>query len=234
MKHGLKRHISIVFTIVALSGGTAVRGWAQQEGQQVPVSMGKQAVSVVLKHYALKSQAVDLKTGQPLPLAGSWSIGKLPPAACPQTKEACLEVFYQVPAESARCSWVVLLNDDGTDGKFLDENDDTERFMRLKISQSEAKALVNTRKKPTFPQIAMMAHVSGAVVTEVLVGKSGEVQNVKVVSGPPMELQASADAAREWSFKPMMVGARAVPYEVQLVFTFRTTGPPYATVEVAP
>ena len=129
---------------------------------------------------------------------------------------------------------MVLLNGDGTDGKFLDENDDTERYMRLRVTMSEAKALVDTRKKPIYPPIAVAARVSGPVIMEALVDKAGEVRNLRIVSGAPMLQQAAMDAARVWKFKPMMVGARAVPYALQFVFTFRTQSTTFSTVEVAP
>jgi TonB family protein len=234
MERRLKWFVFAVCTLPCVTFWTASQGWTQQESPQVPASAGKLAVNAVLKHYAVDPLALDPKTGQPLPTSGSWSIGKVPHSSCPQTNETCLEVFYQVAAESVRCSWVVLLNGDGTDGRFLDEDDDTERYMVLKVSPSEAKALVNTRKKPTFPPIAILAHVNGAVVLQVLVGKLGEVQKVAVLSGPAMEQQAAIDAAKKWNFKPMLVGARDQPYELQLVFTFRTIGPSSATVEVAP
>ena len=234
MGRRLNWFIFAVCTLPCVTFWTALQAWTQQESLQAQDSAGKLAVSVVLKHYAVDPLALNPKTEQPLPTDGSWSIGKLPPSSCPQTNERCLEVFYEVAAESVRCSWVVLLNGDGSDGRFLDESDDTVRYMVLKVSPSEAKALVNTRKKPTFPPIAIMAHVNGAVVLQVLVGKSGEVQKAAVLSGPPMEQQAAIDAAKKWSFKPMLVGARAQPYELQLVFTFRTLGPSFATVEVAP
>lgn len=127
-----------------------------------------------------------------------------------------------------------MLNSNGTDGTVLDENDDAERYLIRKVSQSEARSLVHSRRKPVFPPIAVMAHENGVVVVEALVGKSGDVEKVNVISGPRMEQAAAADAARGWSFRPMMVGSRAVPYELQLVFNFRTTGPSYATVDMKP
>jgi hypothetical protein len=227
---------TIVSTVLvgALLAAHALHGRAQQTDAPARASLGQQAVGTVLKHYSLNPLALDSKTGQPLPRDGKWSVGKTMPAVCPQTGPACAEVFYEVPAESVRCSWVVLLNPDGTDGKFLDEDDDTERYMLLKVSTAEAKDLVATRKKPTFPPIAKAAQVSGAVSMGVLVGKGGNVEKVALLSGPPMEQQSSLDAARNWIFRPMVVGTRAVPYEVQLVFTYRTSGPSNASVEVAP
>ena len=226
--------IKVFWIIVCVAGLTETRGRAQQESPQAPVPVEKLAVSAVLKRYAINPLALDPKTAHPLPRDGKWSVSNVRPVSCPQTTETCLEVFYRVAAESVQCSWIVLLNRDSVDVKFLDENDDAEHYMTPMVSQNEAKALVNTRKKAVFPPIAIAAHVTGTVVLDVFVGKTGEVQKVAVESGPAMEQQAALDAARNWSFKPMMVGTRAVPYATQLAFTFRTTGPGFATVEMAP
>jgi len=233
MRHRPWQFFMHVSVSAVLLSGTAF-GWAQQESHSGTPSVGTQAVSVVLKHYAMNPLALTPKTGHALPGDGTWSLSKSSPASCPQTKETCVGISYQVPAESVRCYWVVLLNEDGTDGTFLEENDDSEHYLLRKVLPGEATTLVDRRQKPLYPPIAMAAHISGTVVMEAMVGKSGEVQKIALVSGPTMVQPASLDAARQWSFKPMMVGSRAVPYEIQLVFAFRTTGPPIGTVETTP
>jgi TonB family protein len=191
-------------------------------------------VGVVLKHYAVNPHALEPTTQKPLSREGSWSISKTAPASCPQTNEACIEVIYKVPAEAVQCSWVVLLNGDGKDGKFLEENDDTERYFLRVVPKSEASPLLNATKNPVYPPIAMAARVTGDVVLDAVVGKSGGMRDIFVVSGPAMLQQASLDGARYWSFKPIMLGARAVPYEVKLVFKFRLLAVPTAKGELAP
>jgi outer membrane biosynthesis protein TonB len=54
----------------------------------------------------------------------------------------------------------------------------------------------------------------------VVVDKSGKVEKVNVLSGPAMEQQAAYDVAQMWTFKPMMVGAKAVQFDVKLIFSF--------------
>jgi len=223
----------LCYLVCALGAGSTL-GWTQRQSPSKPLSVGAQAVSLVLKHYTFNAAALNPKTEQPLAGKGNWSLSKATPASCPQTGETCVEVFYEFPAESVRCSWVVLLNADGADGKFLDENDDTERYMLFTATKSEAKALVDTRKKPVYPAIAVAAGVSGAIVLNVLVDKTGQVQKIAIVSGPTMLNGAAMEAARSWKFKPMMVGARAVPYSAQLTFSFRTMNPSMSVVEVAP
>lgn len=219
---------------LALLAAPALCGLAQQTSAPAQASLGQQAVGVVLKHYALSPLAVDEKTKKPLARDGKWSAGKTPPPACPQGSTACTEVFYEVPAEGVRCSWVVVMNPDGTDGKFLDEDDDTERYMLLRVSPADSKALVVSREKPVYPPIAMAARVEGSVVMSAIVGKSGHVQDVIVVSAPAMLRQSGIEAAQRWIFKPLTIGTRTVPYTVQLLFTFHSRGSSDGSVEVAP
>jgi len=145
-----------------------------------------------------------------------------------------MAVFYQVPAESVRCSWVVLLNADGTDGNFLEEDDDTVFYMLRKASESEAKTLVTTRAKALYPPIAMAAHVNGTVAVDAIVDPTGGVQKVIVASGPEMLRATSSDAVRKWAFLPMMVGSRAIPYEIEVSLRFQTSGLSNGTVNMTP
>ena len=233
MRQGLRRFVFGVCAVVAAAGWAAASGWAQEASPQAAV-VAKQALGVVMKHYIMDPLAVDARTNRPLPTNGSWSAGKTASASCPQSKETCVEVVYEVESAQVRCSWVVLLTGDGSDGKILDENDDAARYLRVQVAPSEAKALVISRQKPKYPPIALAARVSGAVMMQTLVGKAGEVEKIVVQAGPPMVQQAALDAAQKWKFKPVTVGARAVPYAIQLVFTFRTTGPQFDEVVVAP
>lgn len=193
---------------------------AQSPNGSPAASIGAQAVKVVLKHFTINPLAADPNTHQPLRADGSWSIGKDRPSACPQSAETCVEVFYTVAEQSAKCSWAVSLDENGTDGTILDENDDTDNYMVRTVSDSEALPLIKSRAKPVYPPIALAARVTGPVVMTALVGKTGEVQRVGVVSGPPMLIQTSIDAVKKWTFVPMTAGTRALPYEVRLVFTF--------------
>lgn len=232
MKLALLRYVLPGCVAVIFAVETA-QGTAQRDSS-TPSSVGPQAVKVVLKHYAMNPLALDPKMKEALPGTGGWLIGNARPASCPQTTETCAEVIYQVPAESVRCSWVVLLSTDGSDGTFLDENDDAEHYLLPMISESDAQAFVTSRKKPIYPPIAIAAHLSGTVTVNALVSKSGDVQQIVSTGGPAMLRGAAEEAARGWSLKPLTVGARAVPYEIQLSFTFQTKGPPSGTVDMAP
>jgi len=184
-------------------------------------SVGPQAVKVVLKHFVINPFASDPSTQHPLRSDGSWSFSKNRPASCPQVP-TCVEVFYAVPAQSAKCSWVIALDETSTDGTIVDENSDADTYMVRTLKGPEIVPFIKSRIIPAWAPIAKAAGVSGVVVVSVLVGKSGEVLRTPPVSGPPMLIPTCVDAAKKWSFVPMTVGARPVQYQVQLVFTFNS------------
>jgi TonB family protein len=218
---------------VAVLGLGITTARAQPDSPSKPVSLGAQAAAVVLKHYAINPTVDHPTTGMPLPADGSWSLSKTHPAFCPPADDRCVEVFYDVPAASVRCSWVVQLTANGTDGQFLEENDDVATYLVRVLSGSEAGALVDKRKNPVYPPIALAARVSGDVLVNVIVGKRGDVQTVRILSGNPMLQWTSIEAAQKWKFKPLMVGTRSVPYRVNIVFKFQPN-PQIITGDLAP
>jgi hypothetical protein len=220
MKRPLVRSTWLVCAVAVLALGSTP-AWPQADSPPNPASLGAQAVAVVLKHYAMNPVVDNPTTGVPLPTNGSWSLGKTRPAACPQTDDKCVEVFYDVPAASAHCSWVVQLNTDSSDGQFLDENDAAATYLVRVLSPNEAAALVNKRKNPVYPPIALAGRVTGEVLLNVIVGKKGEFQMAHVLGGNPMLQWTSIEAAHKWTFKPFILGHRAVPYQVKLVFKFQ-------------
>jgi protein TonB len=65
--------------------------------------------------------------------------------------------------------------------------------------------------KPTYPREAIHAHVEGVVVLEATVTASGDVVDVKVISGPPLLIPAAIKAVEEWKYEPTFINGRAVP-----------------------
>ncbi|MGB2887989.1 MAG: energy transducer TonB [Candidatus Acidiferrales bacterium] len=59
---------------------------------------------------------------------------------------------------------------------------------------------------PDYPAQAVKKHIEGTVVMSIVVGKSGKVSGVTVLSGPPELLQASIDAVNQWEFEPPAKG----------------------------
>ena len=199
---------------------------AQAQPAQDLQSAGTHAVHALAQHVVLIAKNPVPKTGQQLTTTGHWLIGNETPPACsnvPAGSGACLRVIYAVPEAAVSCEWVVLLNTDGSDVTFLDENDDAAHYFLVKLSAAAAKPLVLNKREPVYPPIAGAAHVQGDVKVEILIRANGRT-SMGEATGPPMLTGASTDAARDWDFKPLQIGNRTVPYQTEIVFHFTSSG----------
>ncbi|HZL26105.1 MAG TPA: M56 family metallopeptidase [Acidobacteriaceae bacterium] len=87
----------------------------------------------------------------------------------------------------------------------------------VRVSAAVMAGNVLTRVNPVYPPDAKAAGVSGTVVLHAIIGKSGEIESLVVVSGPA-ELQTSAlDAVRQWRYMPYLLNGE--PTEVDTTIT---------------
>jgi periplasmic protein TonB len=74
---------------------------------------------------------------------------------------------------------------------------------------------------PLYPAIAVAVRAEGTVVLQAMISKSGAIENLRVVSGPPMLQQAAIDAVKQWRYRPYALDGQAVEVEttVNVVFS---------------
>jgi len=91
----------------------------------------------------------------------------------------------------------------------------------VNISAGIAVGLLMQRTNPIYPAIARSAHVSGTVVIQATISKSGTIENPRVVSGPTMLRQSALDAVKTWRYKPYLLDGQPMEVEttVNVVFT---------------
>lgn len=76
------------------------------------------------------------------------------------------------------------------------------------------------RVDPTYPQIAIAAHVQGPVQLAALIARDGTIENLRVLSGHPMLAQAALDAVRQWRYRPYVLDGEPVEVETQITVNF--------------
>lgn len=91
---------------------------------------------------------------------------------------------------------------------------------RVFIGGNVAVANLIRRVVPVYPTIAKKAQVAGAVVLHVIIGKNGSVQEVQVVSGPPLLIRAATDAVRQWRYKPTLLNGQPVEVDTTVTVIF--------------
>jgi len=74
---------------------------------------------------------------------------------------------------------------------------------------------------PEYPTLARIAHVQGTVVLEAIIGKDGTIQELKVLSGPALLVQAAREAVERWRYQPTLLNNQ--PVEVLTEISVRFT-----------
>jgi periplasmic protein TonB len=73
---------------------------------------------------------------------------------------------------------------------------------------------------PQYPAIAKATHVQGVVVVQATISKTGLIENIRVISGPPLLQQAAVDAVRSWRYKPYLLNGEPVEVETTVNVVF--------------
>jgi protein TonB len=90
---------------------------------------------------------------------------------------------------------------------------------RVQISADTAE-IVSRPVKPGYPLLARQMKVQGSVILQALIGRDGLIQDLRVLSGPPILASAAQEAVKQWHFKPHFQGADAVETEAKITVNF--------------
>jgi TonB family protein len=94
----------------------------------------------------------------------------------------------------------------------------------VNVSAGVAVGLLIQKTPPVYPQIAKSARVSGTVVLQASISKTGAIENLRAVSGPVMLRQAAVDAVRTWRYKPYKLNNEPVEIETTINVIFSLAG----------
>jgi len=95
---------------------------------------------------------------------------------------------------------------------------------KVTISAGVSQGLAISRPSPVYPAIAKAARVSGTVVLRATISKSGTIENLTVVDGPPMLRQAALDAVRSWRYRPYLLNGEPVEVDTTVNVIFSLGG----------
>lgn len=76
-------------------------------------------------------------------------------------------------------------------------------------------------RQPVYPVEAVRAHVEGTVELRVMVDQSGTVENIRLVSGPPLLVPTAITAVKQWRYGRTALNGRAVESVEDVSVTFR-------------
>lgn len=89
---------------------------------------------------------------------------------------------------------------------------------RINISAGVAVGLLEKHENPVYPADA---HVSGTVSLMAVIGVGGHVEQLSVVSGPPILQAAAIEAVRKWTYRPFLLNNEPVEVMTQINVVFK-------------
>jgi len=87
-------------------------------------------------------------------------------------------------------------------------------------SVSSAASQPETTVNATYPALTQHMNVQGSVVLQAIISAAGAIEDLRVLSGPPILSSAAQQAVREWRFKPVMLNGQAVETKAKITVNF--------------
>jgi protein TonB len=91
----------------------------------------------------------------------------------------------------------------------------------LNVSQGVSQGLLFKKVQPTYPKNALLMRVEGAVELMATISRTGDITQVKVLSGNPQLTRAAADAVKQWKYKPYLLNGEPVEIQTQVTVNFK-------------
>ncbi|HEV2132731.1 MAG TPA: TonB family protein [Terracidiphilus sp.] len=94
-------------------------------------------------------------------------------------------------------------------------------IQRVQIGAGVAQGRLLQATTPVYPPIAKAMRISGTVVLQATISRSGSISEMKVASGPPMLRQSALDAVKTWRYRPYLLNGRPVEVDttINVVYT---------------
>jgi protein TonB len=92
---------------------------------------------------------------------------------------------------------------------------------RIKVGGNVTAARIISRIQPVYPPLARQTRISGTVRLHAIIAKDGTVQQLEVLSGHPLLVQAALDAVRQWRYQPTLLNGEPVEVDttVDVIFS---------------
>jgi len=92
--------------------------------------------------------------------------------------------------------------------------------LRIAIAGNVQAARLINRVQPVYPEEASKGKISGTVKLHAIIAKDGKIQQIQVISGHPLLVQAAIDAVRQWQYQPTLLNGQPVEVDTEIDVIF--------------
>jgi hypothetical protein len=91
----------------------------------------------------------------------------------------------------------------------------------VRIGAHVAEANLMRKVDPVYPPAALPARISGVVEFTALIGENGQIQNLQLVRGHPLFVNAAKEAVLQYVYKPTYLNGTPVPVLTSIIVPFK-------------
>jgi periplasmic protein TonB len=91
---------------------------------------------------------------------------------------------------------------------------------RIQVGGQVEAAKILNEVQPKYPRIAAEARITGVVRLKAVISKDGHIQDLALISGHPMLVQAAMNAVRQWTYQPTELNGKKVEIDTEIDVTF--------------
>ena len=94
-------------------------------------------------------------------------------------------------------------------------------IQQVRVSGVIQAARLVHRVDPAYPALARQARIAGTVELAGVIGTTGQIRELRVVSGHPLLVNAALEAVRQWIYQPTLLGGNPVEVITTISVVFR-------------
>ncbi len=94
----------------------------------------------------------------------------------------------------------------------------------VRVGGDVQQANLISQVKPKYPALAKQARIQGAVVLEAVIGRGGNIVDLKVIKGHPLLIPEALEAVKQWRYRPTLLNREPVEVLTTITVNFSLGG----------
>ena len=91
----------------------------------------------------------------------------------------------------------------------------------IRLSPGVMQGALIYKVTPEYPAAARSARIQGSVVMNAIIDTDGTIQQLQVIKGNPLLVNAAMEAVKKWRYRPYLVGSQPVEIETTITVNFK-------------
>jgi len=92
--------------------------------------------------------------------------------------------------------------------------------VRIRVGGIVQSAKLIKKPVPVYPSLARQARIQGTVKFTAIIGRDGAIQNLTLLTGHPLLVQAAQDAVKQWVYQPTLLNGEPVEVVTEIDVNF--------------